>query len=62
MQPQGNSDKGVKPMKMKYVGEEERFFPNYGVFKPGDEVEFNETLLSTGFFVELKNKKKAGEE
>lgn len=50
-------------MKIKYTGEEERIFPNYGVFKPGDEVESNETLLSTGLFVEVKkNLKKDGEE
>jgi hypothetical protein len=49
-------------MKMKYIGEEERIFPNYGVYKPGDEVESDETLLSTGLFVESKNDEKAGEE
>lgn len=49
-------------MKMKYIGEEERIFPRYGVFKPGDEVESDETLLSTGFFVGLENKEEAGEE
>jgi hypothetical protein len=50
-------------MKMKYIGEEERIFPNYGVYKPGDEVESDETLLSTGLFVEVKEKlEKVGEE
>ncbi len=39
---------------IKYIGEGERIFPNFGVFKPGDEVELNETLLSTGFFIEKK--------
>lgn len=42
--------------KLKYIGEEERNFPRFGVFKPGDLVEFNETLLSTGFFVEIDKK------
>lgn len=45
---------------MKYIGEDEREFPNYGVFKPGDEVEFNETLFSTGLF--LKTDEKVGAE
>lgn len=45
---------------MKYIGEEERIFPQYGVFKPGDEVEYNETLLSTGLFLEI-DKKVGGE-
>jgi hypothetical protein len=49
-------------MKMKYIGEEERIFPNYGVYKPGDEVESDETLLSTGLFVKSTNDEKAGEE
>lgn len=49
---------------MKYIGDEEREIPQYGVYKPGDEVEFNKTLLSTGLFREMKNSKteKAGEE
>jgi hypothetical protein len=49
-----------KKKKIKYIGEEERIFPQYGQFKPGDEVEFNETLLSTGLFVE-KNKEEGAE-
>lgn len=46
--------------KLIYTGEEERIFPQYGVFKPGDEVDFNESLLSTGLFCEkskLKDQK-----
>lgn len=35
---------------MIYIGEEERWIPNYGVFKPGDETEFDETLFLTGLF------------
>jgi hypothetical protein len=42
--------------KLVYIGEEEREIVNFGVYKPGDEVDFNETLLSTGLFVE-KNEK-----
>lgn len=49
-----------KKKKMKYIGEEERIFPQHGQFKPGDEVDHNETLLSTGLFTEI-NEKKAGE-
>lgn len=43
--------------KIVYTGEEERIFPQYGVFKPGDETDFNESLLKTGLFVEKKTKK-----
>lgn len=39
-----------KKKKLKYIGEEERIFPRHGVFKPGDEVDFKEELLSTGLF------------
>ncbi|WP_156107902.1 hypothetical protein [Bacillus sp. UNC322MFChir4.1] len=51
--------------KMKYIGEEERVIPQHGVYKPGDEVDFNETLYATGLFVEKKHRnveKKDGEE
>jgi hypothetical protein len=37
-----------------FIGENEKEIPNYGVFNPGDEVEDNETLLSTGLFNEKK--------
>lgn len=44
---------------MIYKGNEPREFPRFGVFKPGDdEIEFNETLFKTGFFEEIKSKKK----
>lgn len=33
-----------------YIGETEKEIPNYGLFKPGDEVEFNQTLFETGLF------------
>lgn len=46
----------TKKKKIIYIGEEEKIFPQHGQFKPGDEVEFNETLLSTGLFAE-KNEK-----
>jgi hypothetical protein len=43
---------------MKYIGEEPRSVPQIGVFKPGDEVEFNETLHNTGLFDVMKETKK----
>lgn len=46
----------VQKKKMKFVGDSERIFPGYGQFKPGDEVEYDETLLSTGLFDEKKGK------
>ena len=48
---------------MKYVGSQEREFPRYGVFKPGEAVDYDENLLKTGFFDEIKTKssQKAGE-
>jgi hypothetical protein len=46
--------------KMKYIGEEPREIPQYGVFKPGDEVEYNETLFNTGLF-DVISKKKEGD-
>ncbi|WP_181444675.1 hypothetical protein [Bacillus sp. 03113] len=50
--------------KMIYIGDEEREIPQHGVFKTGDEVEFNKTLYSTGLFREKKarNVEKEGEE
>jgi hypothetical protein len=47
--------------KMRYIGEEEREIPQHGLFKPGDEVEYNETLHDTGLFDVLKDKKKEKE-
>lgn len=41
---------------MKYIGNEVREFPRFGVFKPGDEVDYNENLLKTGLFEEIKTK------
>lgn len=54
----------MKKKKMIYIGEEERIVPRHGVFKPGDEVDFDEELHSTGLFDEKKVKsgKKDGEE
>lgn len=43
--------------KMIYVGDEEREVPGIGVYKPGDEVAFNETLMGTGLFRVKENKK-----
>jgi hypothetical protein len=44
--------------KMKYIGEEEREIPQYGIFKPGDEVEYDKTIHDTGLFsIEKDNKK-----
>jgi hypothetical protein len=36
--------------KLIYIGKEEKEIVNFGVYKPGDEVDFDETLLSTGLF------------
>jgi hypothetical protein len=36
--------------KLIYIGEEEKEIVNFGVYKPGDEVDFDEILLSTGLF------------
>lgn len=46
----------MKEKKLIYIGKEERIFPRLGVFKPGDEVDYNEALLSTGLFREKKEK------
>ncbi|MDF2791310.1 MAG: hypothetical protein K0S80_4412 [Neobacillus sp.] len=46
----------AKNKKLVYIGKEERIIPQFGQFKPGDEVDFNESLLSTGLFKE-KNEK-----
>lgn len=40
--------------KLVYIGEIEKEIPQHGIYKPGDEVEFDETLLSTGLFLEKK--------
>lgn len=56
-------DPYVKKKKLIYIGEEERIIPQHGIYKPGDEVDFNETLLSTGLFREKKSKlEKEGDE
>jgi hypothetical protein len=48
---------------MKYIGDEERIVPQYGVFKPGDVVDYDESLHSTGLFsVNKQPQKKDGEE
>ena len=52
----------VQKKKLKFVGDSERIFPGYGQFKPGDEVDFNESLLSTGLFRVIDRKKKDGDE
>lgn len=50
--------------KMKYIGHEEREVPGFGVYNPGDVVDFDETLRATGLFdvIEQKSKKKDGDE
>lgn len=47
---------------MKYNGEEEREIPQHGVFKPGEVVDFNESLHDTGLFDVVKNRKSNKEE
>lgn len=50
--------------KITYIGDEPREIPGYGVYKPGDELEYNETLHDTGLFrvIEKKSARKEGEE
>jgi hypothetical protein len=49
--------------KLVYKGENEKEIPRFGVFKPGDEVDFDESLLSTGLFSEKKkNERKDGDD
>jgi hypothetical protein len=47
--------------KLVYNGNEERIIPQLGVFKPGDEVDFSKSLLSTGLFNEKRKKSEAKE-
>jgi hypothetical protein len=35
---------------MKYIGEVEKIITGFGVFKPGDTIEFNDILFATGLF------------
>lgn len=50
--------------RMTYTGDEEREVPGIGVFKPGDEVDFSETLQATGLFTvnDRKQKQKEAED
>lgn len=48
--------------KIEYIGKEERIFPGFGLFTPGDEVDHDESLLSTGLFRMIDRKKKDGDE
>jgi hypothetical protein len=49
--------------KITYIGDEEREIPQHGLYKPGDVVDFDETLHATGLFdvIEKKSKEKEGE-
>lgn len=48
--------------KMKFIGEEERIVPQHGIFRPGDVVDYDESLHLTGLFlVEKVEKKKEGD-
>lgn len=40
---------------MKFIGDEEKWIPGYGIFKPGDSVEYNENLFSTGYFEKIES-------
>jgi hypothetical protein len=42
--------------KMIYTGDEPREIPGFGVYKPGDEVEYDEILHGTGLF-KIKSRK-----
>lgn len=52
----------MEKKRIEYIGEEERIFPGFGLFKPGDEVDHDESLLSTGLFRVINRKKKDGDE
>lgn len=54
----------MKSKKLIYIYEEEKIIPCFGVFKSGDEADFSEELLSTGFFnlKQSKSSKKDGED
>lgn len=39
---------------MKYIGEVVKEIPGFGVYKPGDEIEFNDILFSTGLFEKVE--------
>lgn len=45
---------------MEYIGEDERVITQYGLFKPGDVVDYDKSLHSTGFF-RVEDKKKDGD-
>lgn len=44
---------------MIFIGECEKIIVGFGIFKPGDETEFDEALFATGLF---KKKDKGGTE
>ena len=46
---------------MIYIGEIEKEIVGFGVFKPGDKIEFDETLFATGLF-SMKEDNKGGNE
>jgi hypothetical protein len=47
--------------KMKYIGQEEREIAQFGVFKPGDVVEYDESLHDTGLFRVVRSSKEQKE-
>lgn len=46
---------------MTYKHQEKREIPGYGVFKPGDTVEYDEILFKSGLFDKKDTKKKTGD-
>jgi hypothetical protein len=42
---------------LKFKGEESREIPQFGIYKPGDVVEYSESLKQTGLFSVVKSKK-----
>ncbi len=46
----------AKKKKLIFTGEYEKIIPNFGVYKPGDEVDFDKSLLETGLFREKTEK------
>jgi hypothetical protein len=46
---------------LKYIGDIEKEIVGFGIFKPGDEVDYNETLYATGLFSKKENEKVGAE-
>lgn len=40
---------------MKFNGDEEKWIPGFGVFIPGQQVEFDSNLFLTGYFEKIES-------